>query len=100
MAFPHSLVEAGFDCCEAFGEVVGEGDGAVVDVFQAAVEVHAAAAEFAEVDVVAAFVPESAAAAMAFEICVPGTAIGIVAKADWSGTPSRIDCDPVHRHNK
>ena len=80
MAFPRSLVEAGFDCCEAFGEVVAKGDGAVVDVFQAAVEVHAAA--------------------MAFEICVPGTAIGIVAKADWSVTPSHIDCDPVHRHNK
>ena len=49
------MVEVGFGCCEAFGEVVAEGDLAVVDAFQAAVQVHAPAAEVAEVDVVAAF---------------------------------------------
>lgn len=48
-------VEPRFDGCGAFGEVVAEGDVAVVDVLHVAVQVHAAAAEFAEVDLVAAF---------------------------------------------
>ncbi len=48
------------DCRKAFGEDVAEGDDAVVDVFQGAVQVHAAPTELAEVDVVAApSVPES-----------------------------------------
>jgi hypothetical protein len=76
--FPHASVEAGFDCCGAFGEVVAEGDVAVVDVLQAAVQVRAAA-----VDVAAAFgaFMRRRPRPWPWRSCVPGAAIGIVAKA-------------------